>query len=534
MNATRLLGICGIAVALAGPRPAPAQVYLQQGNALDANPRVNSGGLNYGPRPYSSSMGNRIVTGNVAGGSSFRGYSPIRDPSSLFFNNYSQTPSSWTGLGSFNPSSFGVQSGLPSDRLTSFNRESVSAGGLRSGYLPGSLNRAPYYSSSSTVANAGAIASGLNRPGSSQLISPYGLARPDARVQPVNPLDAAGAAGNTALSLSPALVRMDNGQPLTGPVNQRLANSRLFGGVREIPLDGLAAQARRDAGGALQPMTVDRRPGSPEDIRRETAEQQRAPGAPDGSKLLGGDAGGLRMPRETGSPADTSDIFGLMRRASGGALTRSLTATPERTTIAQGEAGAGPRLPAGKPSELTDENASGLLRTFVGTRGTALNERLAEAEELLKQGQFYRAADVYSMAQSLDITNPLPSLGRSMSLLAAGDYMSSANALFTAIRLFESLSSFQVDLRAFFTDPSVLESRQTDLMNRLQVFDDFRLRFLLGYLQYSTGRTEVGLAHMEAAAAKSPAEFEAVRRFVAALKAKPHAESAPATQPAGK
>jgi len=151
---------------------------------------------------------------------------------------------------------------------------------------------------------------------------------------------------------------------------------------------------------------------------------------------------------------------------------------------------------------------------------------------MLKQRQYYRAADAYSMAQTVDPTNPLPHLGRSVSLLAAGDYMSSATALFTAVRLFDSLGRFQIDLESLVPDAGVLESRRADLEKRLQLFDDFRLRFLLGYLQYSTGLPDAGLANMEAAAQKSPSEFQAVGQFVSDLKARRLAAPAPATQPA--
>ena len=44
------------------------------------------------------------------------------------------------------------------------------------------------------------------------------------------------------------------------------------------------------------------------------------------------------------------------------------------------------------------------------------------------------------MARMLDANNPLPLLGRAVSLLAAGDYMSSSTNLFQAIRLFEALA----------------------------------------------------------------------------------------------
>ena len=55
----------------------------QSGQALDANPRVGSGGVNPTNSPQlqnSGVTGNRIVTGNVTGGQGFRGGVPYTDP----------------------------------------------------------------------------------------------------------------------------------------------------------------------------------------------------------------------------------------------------------------------------------------------------------------------------------------------------------------------------------------------------------------------------------------------------------------------
>src|SRR5687767_15038803 len=61
-------------------------IFAQQrvgddGRALDANPRVGSGGYNSGPiRDTLRVNPNNIVTGNVTGGREFRGHVPYTDP----------------------------------------------------------------------------------------------------------------------------------------------------------------------------------------------------------------------------------------------------------------------------------------------------------------------------------------------------------------------------------------------------------------------------------------------------------------------
>ncbi len=517
------LGFLGtlVAVLLAVTPMAAGQAFVQQGNVLDANPRVGSGGLNYGARRYDVNLGNQIVTGNVAGGLGFRGFSPVRDPSSLFFTNYSSPFYGGTGLlGVYAP-----YSGLPSDRLTVFNRESVSVSALRQGYTPGRLRPTPYYSPSSTVADTGALIAGLNRPGSSQLASPYSPARPDLRIVPKNPLETAAPAAGSLLSVAPRLVRIDTGQALAGPVNSRLMSSRLFGAVREVPVEFLAAQAERYSGGALAVPP-------PQDVAPEPPEPRGAPGqqpAPEGPEAPVSEEQGavrLRMPSEASSLAAAGP--NSMLRGTAGPLARGLPGTPDRMTQAQAEARAGARPGAGPP--LSEAEFTGPIRSFVGTQATAFNQQLDQAEDLLKQGQFYRAAETYTVAQTIDPDNPLPLLGRSVALLAAGDYMSSANSLFTAIRLFESRVALQVDWSALVPAENLLAQRRADLEKRLQVFDDFRLRFLLGYLQFSTGQVNAGLFNMERAAANAPVELESVRRFVAQLKEK--FSAGPETRPA--
>jgi hypothetical protein len=543
MKFTRIILAVSLMMVLAGPGMLEAQVYVQQGNVMDANPQTNSGGLNSGTRYSGYQMGNRIVSGNVGGGASFRGYSPIRDPSSLFFTNYAQplAGAGVSGVSNSGLATYTAGSGLPSDRLYGFNRSSVSIANARAGYIPGSLSRTPYYSSS-TVANTGAIIAGLNRPGSSQLLTPYGPARPtDARLLPNNPLDTSDTGVGSLLGVSSRLVRIDNGQSLTGSINPRLAGSRLFGAVREVPLDSLVSQARRNEGGASTllaqptgregpPSLIQPRPTVQPGQQDQPANDHSTPGQGQGA-AAGNPSGYLATSVKTGTLANADDVYGLMRSRNS-TLSRRLTA-PGPTGVAGGRDtdGKTPAVGANPPSPPDEEDSLGPLRTFVGTQNSLLNTRLSEGEGFLKQGQYYRAAESYSQAQAVDPTNPLPHLGRSVSLLAAGDYMSSATAMYTAIRLFDSLGRFQIDLKAFVPEAGVLENRRADLEKRLQLFDDFRLRFLLGYLQYSTGLPDAGLANMEAATQKSPAEFQAVGRFVADLRAKRH--TAPATQPAG-
>ena len=108
-----------------------------------------------------------------------------------------------------------------------------------------------------------------------------------------------------------------------------------------------------------------------------------------------------------------------------------------------------------------------------------------------------------------------------MALLAAGEYVSSATSLFQAIDAYKGLADFPVDLAAFVPDVKVLDRRRADLERQLESRENFRLRFLLGYAEYSSGLQKIGLENMTIAASAAPADQEHLRRFVQSLAMRP-------------
>jgi tetratricopeptide (TPR) repeat protein len=182
-----------------------------------------------------------------------------------------------------------------------------------------------------------------------------------------------------------------------------------------------------------------------------------------------------------------------------------------------------PRAGAGAGTGLIERAATAdatrdePLTSFVDTEQNVLNQYLAEGEKLLKEGQYYRAARAYTLARTIDYHNPLPLLGRAMSYLAAGDYMTSAVNLFQAIESFERLSEYRIDLPAFIPDVTVLDRRRADLERRLEAYEDFRLRFLLGFAEICSGFEEMGIANLERAVQNAPPGMSALTRFVTGL-----------------
>ncbi len=520
-----------------------AQMYqIQGGNVLDASNRVGSGGLNPAVRPYDFGAGNRLMSGNVTGGRSFQGYSPIRDTSSLGLGNPAWSSSGGLGTGRFNPF-------LPSDRLSNFQRDSYSIGDAlqRQG---GTIGRSsttyatPYYSSSGTVANTGAILGGSNRPGTSQLLNPFSVPGMTG-TQFADPLASArGLSGDgTSLAMPTRLVRANSGMPVTGQVNNRLLENPLFAGAfREVAVTDLARLAQHDPdlarrlnlpptpqplarqGDLIESVDLRTRSFEAEDTRLDTRRYlDRSPTEQDPSPLdrvlqraaQDGDIspyllrptenatppGGLTQPFEgTGQPlvgplAEAGNLFSRMREV------------VDMQMVMAAQPGLAVAPSASLPSKRTIEpqlDELPVLRSFVGTEQSILNRYLNTAEKALRAGEYYRSAALYKMAMAAEPANPLPYLGRSMSLLAAGDYVTSVTDLFTAIQLYDALGLFDLDLRAFIADLTVLDRRRADLEARLEVHDDYRLRFLLGYAEYCSGFDEVGLANLDRAVRSAP------------------------------
>jgi len=557
--------VVGTVALAAGVPAAMGQYQVYQGRVLDASNRLGSGGLNYARQPYSFNAGNRIMTGNVAGGRGFRGFSAIGDPNSLFLGSTEYGTTYGTAY-----SSTSIPT-LPSDQLSAFRRDSFNLSDYRKqsfGLGRGALGFVPYYSPASTVTNTGAILSGRNRVGTSQVLDPYQAPGIGVPVQSRDPFAVSGGlvSPGSSLAVSSRLVRRVTGQPVTGEVNDRLLRSRLFwGAVREVPLTELSIQRERGEalGASVAPVVtgpVDLRvkPFGPEDKRVEASrlldrrldpraetgsvldrvlERAAADGdwragrirqAPSSSGGLMGDNGSRQALRRARRPAagpfaDAGDVFARMREMRGAVPRTRLTSPATDATASRGPGvslvhkfggvqGIGP-VGVGGPSTVAPSLRPAApapplaerdlplapIQTFVGTHESVVNDSLARAEVELKAGRFYRAAEAYRFARSVAPDNPLPVLGRAMALLAAGDYMTSVSGLFEGIRLFESLSLFQIDLKTFVPDLAVLDRRRADLEARLEFSENTRLRFLLGWAEYCSGLQELGLSNMEKA-----------------------------------
>jgi len=146
----------------------------------------------------------------------------------------------------------------------------------------------------------------------------------------------------------------------------------------------------------------------------------------------------------------------------------------------------------------------GSHKTFASFSDDKFNQYIRAGEEYLNQGQYYRAADAYTLASVYKPDDPLSYAGKSHALFAAGEYMSSSLFLTRALELFPEYALFKIDLVSMVGDRDKLESRTADVEQWLEKNDACELQFLLGYIYYQMGRFERAKKVIDAAYEKMP------------------------------
>jgi len=153
---------------------------------------------------------------------------------------------------------------------------------------------------------------------------------------------------------------------------------------------------------------------------------------------------------------------------------------------------------------LEDKNIKTSHNTFASSIKDEFNEHIRAAENYLKEGKYYKAADAYTLASIYKPTDPLAYAGKSHALFAAGEYMSSALFLYKTLNMFPEYARFKIDIVAMVGDRDKLESRIADVERLLKKTDAPELNFLLGYIYYQIGRLNEAKKQAEIAYQKMP------------------------------
>ena len=178
------------------------------------------------------------------------------------------------------------------------------------------------------------------------------------------------------------------------------------------------------------------------------------------------------------------------------------------------KAAAGAEKPAGetsgseKPSKLETSVAAEAIRgkyqSFAAYSEDKFNQYMRVAEEYLKGGKYYRAADAYTLASIYKSNDPLAYAGKSHALFAAGEYMSSALFLSRALEIFPEYARFKIDIVAMAGDKDNLETRIKDVEQWVEKSGAGELQFLLAYVYYQMDRLDSAKDVIESAFMKMP------------------------------
>jgi hypothetical protein len=145
-------------------------------------------------------------------------------------------------------------------------------------------------------------------------------------------------------------------------------------------------------------------------------------------------------------------------------------------------------------STISKETAAAtkdIHKSFAIEANDKFNYYMKSAEDFLKEGKYYRAADSYTLASIYKPSDPLAYAGRSHALFASGEYMSSAYFLTMAINIFPQYVNFKIDLNAMIPDKDRLESRIADVKTWIERTNSPELNFLLAYIYYQLGNQDL-------------------------------------------
>ncbi len=556
---------------------------VEDGRANDASLRVGSGGQNDRFSRSTGPYGNQIVEGNVGRGKQFRGFSTISSPTSfgLGTTDFQGVNLGTTALDGFRRDSVSPQAYRrdyqPSRPVPFYSRTNtvISAGGHAVGFQPTGVSR-PGRDYIHLPADRFADPSMTDQPYSRQIRlqrysnlpglrpsqdasdTPTGYSDPVRRSAlfgvPPDPTDEAAERsqirpGVLESSRSRSLRIRDPRQrpglierphegvpedreapPSSDVLPEGSAMDRLLGKDRHPPdaparTDARTLTPRREVEDEKPlPFSTQRRVGEPTRRQREMAADRSSVSYRPNEVRPEGDM--FRMMRRaaslsTAAQTDKAEAPGPAAAAPG--AERGPQADEEQGAPGQDEAQQPP--PAREPlaPAVNDEELVLLLqkpiKSFAGSSKSFSDRAFSKAEKELAAGRYYDAVASYDTARAADPANPLIWIGRGHALIGAGDYLAAVQSLEEGLKRFPDLAKFKIDLRAFLGHGDILMIRRADLEERLEKQENYRLRFLLGYLEYYSGLEKFGLPNLIKAAKNAP-ETSPIASFPAKLQGK--------------
>lgn len=550
-----LAAALAVCVSAARAQTAPGM----DGRALDANPQVGSGGFNAPIQHNLFNTSNLYVTGNVTGGRAFRGFSPIWSTNSIEVG----LPSS--SLNGFERDSLGVsdvtgyRSFAQTNPYFSSTQTVTSVGMIASGLnQPGSsVPRNTYlapnagtYGTAALQASAPDITFGYREPdrvvpnsslyNADNMALLRGTALAD-RLRLTTETDALrqGPQYNETVTQTSELLPRATGDGLYDPYalsrdNPQLSKEpfvrrkRLLGEDRTAPTSEDMLANSRDL---LSPTAL-----APRVLNPMTQSEERDPFT--GRPLPA-------PPAYLATPADRAADTVASRDRMSQTAAALLRANPP----AGGQIAYGPQVDEGDElAELPQtvdwltnftsqpdaqqqmemypsiraqyeramaaiaEASTHTVLTLADAADERVSDYIVRAEREMRSGQYYKAASLYRLATGIAPDDALVRLGYANALIAAGEYATATLHLTRAIEGYSAIGLLRLDLNAFIGNPEVLDLRRADLERRLEEKEDYKLRFLLGYVETFTGFRKFGMPNLRKAAAEAP-EDSVIRRL---------------------
>lgn len=143
-------------------------------------------------------------------------------------------------------------------------------------------------------------------------------------------------------------------------------------------------------------------------------------------------------------------------------------------------------------------------KTYESLAQSKFSDYMRVAEEFMRNGQFYKAADTYSLAAIWMPQDARPYAGQAFSLFAAGEYMSSSYYLGRAIEIDPALATKKYDLAGLIGDRDVFEDRLIEMSTWQQRSGSGELAFLMAYVLYHDGKIPQAQNALEAAEKEMP------------------------------
>ncbi len=415
-------------------------------------------GLTQAPNPLDTT-GNDIITGNVTGGRHFRGIVPYRATSD-----------------------FGGE--LSSNSFDNFLRRSAGS----QSYMQHQSQATPFYSPSATVTK---IQPGQQRLNTSPYVSQY---------QAPYLSEMAGTAQRQDLRIDTQPYRVSENvipRPLSGDDGdlekqiRRHLRSR-YPTLLDDMQDMNAVQPEtlvdtRVKAEPYQPLRTDvniPRSYSPEQLRKPYEAQSSE-----------------TAPQQPAKSTSTIDVYDQMKQQID---ELALPTDPNETDSAKMREMTEKLTQLGQRSLEVQKILQG-HKTFASYADDKFNTYMRAGETFLKEGEYYRAADAYTLAMIYKSNDPLASIGKGHALFAAGEYMSSALFLSRGIEMFPDYLHFKIDLTELIPDKDAMERRLTEIQQWLVNSGGApQLRFLLAYVYYQLGRYDVAKDHIREAGIEMP------------------------------